>query len=229
MMRPRWITNCPSDADLLYEFRPWTNKSRPMWLNWVMEKSAAREACLPSCLTPKTKGKEENQCHKNKGGKGSSKEACFPSYSILKIKIVTKLRINHAGWSDSQSAFYLLFFFHWITFQPWKFKNYTPNKEKEYLSIKGLATKSKSSPFLQCQYQHQQLVSYWHHFLHLPQHWFVFQCDFSAIWRCLLSVLVSTYKPQRLGTDRPAPQTRVHRTSGRPAGDIQFYSLEKPL
>lgn len=36
---------CSWPTDL---FLPWTIRSRPMWLNWVMEKSAAKDACFPS-------------------------------------------------------------------------------------------------------------------------------------------------------------------------------------
>jgi hypothetical protein len=51
MIRPRWMTNCESLADRLYELRPCHSRSLARYENWLIEKSAAREACLPSLPT----------------------------------------------------------------------------------------------------------------------------------------------------------------------------------
>lgn len=51
MMSPRWITNCASLAERLYELRPCQTSSLVRKLNWVMEKSAASDACRPSFPT----------------------------------------------------------------------------------------------------------------------------------------------------------------------------------
>jgi hypothetical protein len=58
MIKPRWMTNCASLADRLYELRPCHRRSFVKWLNWLMEKSAAKEACLPSFPTIPTPAKE---------------------------------------------------------------------------------------------------------------------------------------------------------------------------
>lgn len=48
MIMPRCMTNWPRAAERLQLLRPCTISSLPMCLNWVMEKSAARDACFPS-------------------------------------------------------------------------------------------------------------------------------------------------------------------------------------
>jgi hypothetical protein len=54
MMSPRWMTNCANLAERRYELRPCQRSSLVRWLNWVTEKSAARDACLPSLPTMPT-------------------------------------------------------------------------------------------------------------------------------------------------------------------------------
>ena len=54
MMSPRWMTNCANLAERRYELRPFQRSSLVRWLNWVTEKSAARNACLPSLPTMPT-------------------------------------------------------------------------------------------------------------------------------------------------------------------------------
>jgi hypothetical protein len=56
MIRPRWMTNCESLAERLYELRPCQSSSCVRYENWLMEKSAASEACLPSLPTIPTPG-----------------------------------------------------------------------------------------------------------------------------------------------------------------------------
>jgi len=51
MIRPLWITNCDNTEDRLYESRPCQSTSFFRYLNSVMEKSEAREACFPSLPT----------------------------------------------------------------------------------------------------------------------------------------------------------------------------------
>ena len=51
MINPRWITNWLNFAERLYELRPCHKSSFVRYENWFIEKSAAREACLPSLPT----------------------------------------------------------------------------------------------------------------------------------------------------------------------------------
>lgn len=51
MMRPLCITNCESTADLLYESLPCQSINLLKYENWLIEKSLANEACLPSLPT----------------------------------------------------------------------------------------------------------------------------------------------------------------------------------
>ena len=48
MIRPLWNTNYDKMEDLRYESLPCHRTSFPRWLNSVIEKSEAREACMPS-------------------------------------------------------------------------------------------------------------------------------------------------------------------------------------
>lgn len=51
MINPLWITNYDNAADHLYDSLPCHNKSSLKWENWEIEKSAAREAYIPSLPT----------------------------------------------------------------------------------------------------------------------------------------------------------------------------------